>query len=383
VYYAIIPTDVILRLTWIFTIAPESFGITISADLYLFCFAVAECTRRFLWNFFRMENESASNCGKFRAVADVPLPYSDEIDASDELRETNQSLLRRDDTAVLRKFLTQFDDDEDGNGGGGSGGVGGGSGSSGASGSGGLTASGAGTGSVEDEPKKSRRMTAKRSNKNDNNKLSLSSSSSLSSEGGGGKHSRTASKSLGRSSKDELGAAHDSSDDFSESDSSREAEMNHIHLMTTPSKSVSVPSVFISSKSVYSDKGRATTEDEDSDDDDDDDDDFNDLEVEKKKDARVRGLDFGPSSSSSIPNSEEGDKTNSNKNNKPPGSEISMVSISFFGNDNNVNNNNRHRDDDDDDDDDDETTTDDRGKGEAYSSAEDDVSSLSIHMPSV
>jgi hypothetical protein len=58
----------------VFTIAPASFGISIPSDLFLFFLALAELTRRFLWNFFRLENESATNCGKFRAVSDVPLP---------------------------------------------------------------------------------------------------------------------------------------------------------------------------------------------------------------------------------------------------------------------------------------------------------------------
>ncbi len=82
IYYAIIPTDLILRLSWVFTIAPASFGISIPSDLFVFSLAAAELTRRFLWNFFRMENESATNCGKFRAVAEVPLPYGeDEVES--------------------------------------------------------------------------------------------------------------------------------------------------------------------------------------------------------------------------------------------------------------------------------------------------------------
>jgi hypothetical protein len=42
VYYAIIPTDLILRLSWVFTIAPASFGILIPLDLFLFCLSIAE-----------------------------------------------------------------------------------------------------------------------------------------------------------------------------------------------------------------------------------------------------------------------------------------------------------------------------------------------------
>lgn len=37
--------------------------------------------RRFVWNFFRLENEHLNNCGKFRAVRDIsvaPLDSSDQ-----------------------------------------------------------------------------------------------------------------------------------------------------------------------------------------------------------------------------------------------------------------------------------------------------------------
>ena len=36
---------------------------------------------RFIWNFFRLENEHLNNCGKFRAVRDISVAP---IDASDQ-----------------------------------------------------------------------------------------------------------------------------------------------------------------------------------------------------------------------------------------------------------------------------------------------------------
>lgn len=45
--------------------------------LFLFYF------RRFIWNFFRLENEHLNNCGQFRAVRDIsvaPLDSSDQAD---------------------------------------------------------------------------------------------------------------------------------------------------------------------------------------------------------------------------------------------------------------------------------------------------------------
>lgn len=40
--------------------------------------APLEVFRRFVWNFFRLENEHLNNCGKFRAVRDISIaPISD------------------------------------------------------------------------------------------------------------------------------------------------------------------------------------------------------------------------------------------------------------------------------------------------------------------
>ena len=34
---------------------------------------MAFCLRRFIWNFFRLENEHLNNCGQFRAVRDISI----------------------------------------------------------------------------------------------------------------------------------------------------------------------------------------------------------------------------------------------------------------------------------------------------------------------
>lgn len=41
-----------------------------------------EVFRRFVWNFFRLENEHLNNCGKFRAVRDISVAP---IDSSDQM----------------------------------------------------------------------------------------------------------------------------------------------------------------------------------------------------------------------------------------------------------------------------------------------------------
>lgn len=45
--------------------------------------APLEVFRRFVWNFFRLENEHLNNCGKFRAVRDISVAP---IDSSDQLQ---------------------------------------------------------------------------------------------------------------------------------------------------------------------------------------------------------------------------------------------------------------------------------------------------------
>lgn len=50
--------------------------------LFLFINLFHGVFRRFVWNFFRLENEHLNNCGKFRAVRDIsvaPLDTSDQV----------------------------------------------------------------------------------------------------------------------------------------------------------------------------------------------------------------------------------------------------------------------------------------------------------------
>ena len=50
-------------------------------DILTTFLAPLEVFRRFVWNFFRLENEHLNNCGKFRAVRDI---YVTPIEASDQ-----------------------------------------------------------------------------------------------------------------------------------------------------------------------------------------------------------------------------------------------------------------------------------------------------------
>lgn len=45
-----------------------------------------EVFRRFVWNFFRLENEHLNNCGKFRAVRDISVAPIDQSDQTQIIR---------------------------------------------------------------------------------------------------------------------------------------------------------------------------------------------------------------------------------------------------------------------------------------------------------
>lgn len=74
-----------LRFIWIlsFLLTENKF---ISGDLMTSILAPLEVFRRFVWNFFRLENEHLNNCGKFRAVRDISIAPIDSSDQTTILR---------------------------------------------------------------------------------------------------------------------------------------------------------------------------------------------------------------------------------------------------------------------------------------------------------
>ncbi|XP_075736256.1 solute carrier family 53 member 1 isoform X2 [Rhipicephalus microplus] len=84
-YYFAILTDLALRFGWTLSVSLTELGV-IHSDLMVTILAPLEVFRRFVWNFFRLENEHLNNCGKFRAVRDISVAP---IDAG------NQALLVR------------------------------------------------------------------------------------------------------------------------------------------------------------------------------------------------------------------------------------------------------------------------------------------------
>ncbi|ALC49868.1 CG10483 [Drosophila busckii] len=79
-YYFAIVEDLCLRFIWALSFYLTEMKI-VSGDIMTSITGILEVFRRFVWNFFRLENEHLNNCGKFRAVRDIsiaPLDSSDQ-----------------------------------------------------------------------------------------------------------------------------------------------------------------------------------------------------------------------------------------------------------------------------------------------------------------
>ncbi|KAB0377081.1 hypothetical protein FD755_011525 [Muntiacus reevesi] len=85
--------DVILRFAWTIQISITSMtSLPHSGDIIATVFAPLEVFRRFVWNFFRLENEHLNNCGEFRAVRDISV-----------------APLNADDQTLLEQMMDQED----------------------------------------------------------------------------------------------------------------------------------------------------------------------------------------------------------------------------------------------------------------------------------
>lgn len=79
-YYVAIVLDFLGRFSWIVRVAlPNANVLTLS-----FILALVEVLRRWMWNFFRLENEHLNNCGQFRAIKDIPLPFHIHVEGETE-----------------------------------------------------------------------------------------------------------------------------------------------------------------------------------------------------------------------------------------------------------------------------------------------------------
>ncbi|CAG0898548.1 unnamed protein product [Darwinula stevensoni] len=82
-YYFAMGENFILRMGWVISVSLTEMG-HVHGDLMVTVLAPLEVFRRFIWNFFRLENEFVSNCGDFRSKRDVKFYESIESSSSHE-----------------------------------------------------------------------------------------------------------------------------------------------------------------------------------------------------------------------------------------------------------------------------------------------------------
>lgn len=101
-YYTAMVIDPILRCNWVFY-AIYANQVQQSAKVSFFV-ALSEVLRRFIWVFFRVENEHCTNVVRFRASRDVSLPYSvavrNKSDARKQTQGDEESSVAADETII-------------------------------------------------------------------------------------------------------------------------------------------------------------------------------------------------------------------------------------------------------------------------------------------
>lgn len=71
-YYVAIFQDLVFRFGWTVNLSLTEIA-SIPPDIITLVLAPCEIVRRFIWNFYRLENEHLNNCGEFRAVRDISI----------------------------------------------------------------------------------------------------------------------------------------------------------------------------------------------------------------------------------------------------------------------------------------------------------------------
>ena len=94
-YYFAVVFNSVLRNKWIYaSLSAVQDSTTVGDEVWATIWSAAEVIRRCFWNYFRVENEHATNCGMFRATLDVPLPYADG-DLTDEEEEEEEEQTKK------------------------------------------------------------------------------------------------------------------------------------------------------------------------------------------------------------------------------------------------------------------------------------------------
>lgn len=90
-YYLSIVSNIFFRYLWVINIFLHFHSLFAEySDVIGLIFALIEIFRRFIWNYFRLENEHLNNCGQFRAVRDISIRATPLL-LDPSLSETNRS----------------------------------------------------------------------------------------------------------------------------------------------------------------------------------------------------------------------------------------------------------------------------------------------------
>lgn len=82
----------------------------VEGELMMTILSPFEVFRRFIWNYFRLENEHLNNCGKFRAVRDISVAPMDCSDQNMILRmmDEDHGVVHRRSKAKLAKKKSEL-----------------------------------------------------------------------------------------------------------------------------------------------------------------------------------------------------------------------------------------------------------------------------------
>ena len=101
--------NLVFRCLWTLNISVGDGGATVLEGIYLSTLlGVLEITRRFFWNFFRLENEHLNNCGAFRVIRDIAIHPLDPNDLvlNDEEEGVDPGLKKQLQEAKRKMSLT-------------------------------------------------------------------------------------------------------------------------------------------------------------------------------------------------------------------------------------------------------------------------------------
>lgn len=101
--------DLIFRSLWTLNISVGEAGAKVlEGNILGTILAVMEVFRRFVWNFFRVENEHLNNCGDFRVVRDISIHPLDPTEVPLDEEEGVELSMRKHLATAQRKLSSNL-----------------------------------------------------------------------------------------------------------------------------------------------------------------------------------------------------------------------------------------------------------------------------------